>query len=116
MGYWSLDLRNDLVEIDERTGIKWTDVKGVRNIRSLAYTTDYGHRIELAGYDQYGFQRYMVSSVDSGGQIGNGAQIIGVRGGVAMVVDIDETNRRSSRTLMGSGELTYSKKLLVDGG
>jgi len=93
--------------IREADGVLWPDVPRDIEIRRLSWGT-----VELINHDAYGFQRFRLD-VPGEGKVAEGAQLIGVRGGTATIIEI--TGKKFNRIQMPLSELTYDQRLLRNG-
>ena len=93
----------------------WTDVPPDVRIRELHFVPSVGQPGRMEGFDSYGFQRFQIQLVDGKG-VGRGAQLIGVRGQEATIVEINEVTGARKMSKIPLSELTYNRELLRHGG
>jgi hypothetical protein len=90
--------------------MSWPDVPR-RLFKSLTYRRDGGGcSVSLVGCHGYGFQRYSLSNVS--GVIATGCQLIGVRGELAFIIDINETTGDVRSEVIKASDVTYDQTLI----
>jgi len=93
----------------------WNDVPRAVDVVKLSAGDD-----SIQGFDAYGFQKYVVTSVqgpDSGKNIAFGFQLIGIDKKAGTVVRLDVNNDTQKRTVTYEDlkDLTYNRELLRSG-
>lgn len=93
--------------------VLWPNLPRDLLISELLYYPRRGRVHRLRGMDAFGFQRYRVTAPH--GHVGQGAQLIGVKGKEVVVVEINEIDGTSRETMRPASELTYDPELLRHG-
>jgi len=111
MSTWTLTTA-DGRKITEAEG-PWPTLPTDLRIARLVYRPQRGGaEAVLAGYEAYGFQRYGLTVPGAPSLPFAGAQIIGVRGDQATIIDVNEITGAHRGWSQPVGELTYARHLL----
>ena len=94
--------------IVSESDVMWPDLPPEIEIAALRYRSE-----KLMGFDFYGFQRFSINA--PGGRIGGGVQLIGIKGDVATIIELDESTGVRRRWNVPGAELTYAPELLRHG-
>lgn len=108
---WTV-LTDDGHRINETREGRWPDLPADIRILNLSYRGRHGV-YSLGGYQAYGFQRFTITT--PAGETGRGAQIIGIKNGKAVVLEVDDVHGINDKRELPESELTYSRKLLRPG-
>ena len=108
---WTV-LTKDGHMVSENDGM-WPDLPKDIVIQELRYRGQHGGVYSMVGCRSYGFQRFRVEVPDK--IVSEGVQLIGIKDGRAMTLEIDETNETRRRWTVPESELTYSRELLRHG-
>lgn len=99
-------------QITERD-VLWPRLPADTHISELVYLPRRGRGMGLKDCEAYGFQRFRLNT--PAGVVGHGAQIIGIKGKEAIVVEFNEANGDSRKWSVPRSELTYAPELLRHG-
>lgn len=94
---------------------QWPKLDPSLHVDTLVYQTRRGGRCRLHAFEAYGFQRYALSVPGGPHHPAAGAQIIGVFGDRAVIVDVNELTGHVERHEVPRAELTYRPELLRNG-
>jgi hypothetical protein len=100
-------------QIRESRDMLWPQLPVETRIAELIYLPRRGMAMGVRDCEAYGFQRFRIDV--PGGVVGNGAQIIGIKGKDAIIVEFNEVNGETSRRAVPRSELTYAQGLLRHG-
>jgi len=101
-------------QLAESEKLLWPQLPPDLVITELGYLPRSGNAAGLRGCQAYGFQRFRLDQPGVGA-VGSGAQIIGVKGDKAIVVEFNEVTGDRQQTTVPRSELTYAPELLRHG-
>ena len=91
----------------------WPELAENIRIRELIYVPRDGRGFKIRDCEFFGFQRYRLDAPE--GQVGQGAQLIGVKGNQAIIIEVNEDTGERRQWTVPRDQLTYDQKLLRHG-